>query len=68
MVRKVTVICKPSKRNAFTPLTSVQSFRSGTVVSVGLILIVFSSIKLFREFPPRRRRGVKESDKGVFIT
>lgn len=49
-------------------LTSVQSFRSGTTVSVGLILIVFSSIRLFREFPPRKRRGVKGSDKGPVNT
>lgn len=44
-----------------SPLTSVQSFRRDTVVSVGLILIVFSSIRLFREFPPRGKKG----DKGI---
>lgn len=32
--------------------TSVQSLRRSTVVSVGLMLIVFSSIKLFKELPP----------------
>lgn len=32
--------------------TSVQSLRRRTVVSVGLMLIVFSSIKLFKELPP----------------
>ena len=50
-----------------TLLTSVESFRRDTVVSVGLMLIVFNSIRLFREFPPRKKKGVKESDKGVFI-
>lgn len=34
------------------PPTSVQSLRSSTVVSVGLMLMLFSSIKLFKELPP----------------
>lgn len=32
--------------------TSVQSLSRRTVVSVGLMFIVFSSIKLFKELPP----------------
>lgn len=39
-----------------TLLTSVQSLSRGTVVSVGFILIVFSSIRLFKELPPRKRK------------
>lgn len=38
-----------------TSLTSVQSLSRGTVVSVGFILIVFSSIRLFKELPPRKQ-------------
>ena len=33
-------------------LTSVQSVSRGTAVSVGLMVIVFNSIRLFRELPP----------------
>lgn len=36
-------------------LTSVQSLRSNAFVSVGLMLIVFSSIKLFKELPPMQK-------------
>ena len=45
----------PLKRGTLSNLlTSVQSFRRDTVVSVGLMLIVFNSIRLFSEFPPRK--------------
>lgn len=40
-----------------TSLTSVQSLSRGTVVSVGFILIVFSSIRLFKELPPRKQNA-----------
>lgn len=46
-------------------LTSVQSLSRDTVVSVGLMLMVFSSMRLFREFPPgteEGRRSIRPGD------
>lgn len=37
------------------------------MVSVGLILIVFSSIRLFKEFPPRGKKGQRNQTKEFLL-
>lgn len=56
---------RKTKFKRLSPRTSVQSLRSSTVVSVGLMLMVFSSIKLFKEPPPGLKKNKRKLDQYV---
>lgn len=61
------VSCRSEEENKISrlsPPTSVQSLRSSTVVSAGLMLIVFSSIKLFKDPPP----GFFEKNASAYVS